>query len=63
MTNQSQPPCGRRRLLPHETFVLKKRVKFKKCVSVLQNDGVKKLVGSMHNFGAPNLLFSSTHYK
>ena len=32
------------------------RVKLKKCVSVLQNDGVKKLVGPMH------ILMRPTHF-
>ena len=48
--------CYRMRLLSW------KRVKIKKCVSVLQNDGVKKLVGPMHILKRPTHFFSSTHY-
>ena len=38
-------------------FVLKKGVKFEKCVSVLQNIGVKKLVESMDDLMRPLQLF------
>ena len=44
------------------TFCLEKGVKFEKCVSVLQNNGVKKLVGPMDILKRPSQLFSSTHY-
>ena len=43
-------------------FCLEKRVKFKKYVSVLQNDRVKKLVGPVDILKRPTYFFSSTHY-
>ena len=45
-----------------ETFCLEKGVKFEKYVSVLQNNGVKKLVRPADILKRPSHFFSSTHY-